>query len=429
MAEVLEITGGTTLTGNVRISGAKNAALPMLLASLLSSEAVEFENVPILTDVDLTIRLLEHFGADVQVNADRVRVCVPTLRAVEASYSLVKALRASFWILAPLLARGRAARVALPGGDIIGARPVDMHLDGLVKMGADIKVKHGVVFASAANGLRPAELDLRFPSVGATHQLVMAMALTPGTSVIRGAAREPEVVALCELINSMGGSVEGAGQSTIVIRGCDELGGAHVRLIGDRVEAATYIMAAVATRSSISLSGIDPRHLGNLSEILALMGAQLELQADGLSINAQQAFQPVHVATGPFPQLATDFQALLMAALTLAHGESRIEENIFEGRFGHVSELCRMGARIVVEGRSATISGVPRLAAAPVDGLDIRAAAALVIAALAAEGTSTLSEIHHLRRGYEGFERKFSALGAKIISRVQDPEDFLSSGC
>ena len=429
MAEVLQITGGTALSGSVRISGAKNAALPMLLASLLSSEPVEFENVPILTDVDLTIRLLEHFGANVEVNADRVRVAVPTLRAVEASYSLVKALRASFWILAPLLARGRAARVALPGGDIIGARPVDMHLDGLVKMGADIKVKHGVVFASASNGLRAAEIDLRFPSVGATHQLIMAMALTPGTSVIRGAAREPEVVALAELINSMGGSVEGAGHTEIVIRGRDELGGARVRLIGDRVEAATYIMAAVATRGSISLNGINPQHLGALCQILISMGALLELRDDGLSINAREASQPVQVATGPFPELATDFQALLMAALTLAQGESRIEENIFEGRFGHVSELCRLGARILVEGRSATIIGVPRLAAAPIDGLDIRAAAALVIAALAAEGTSTLAEIHHLRRGYEGFERKFNALGAKIVTRVQDPEDFLSSGC
>lgn len=429
MAEVLEITGGRALSGFVQISGAKNAALPMLLASLLSSEPVEFENVPTLTDVDLTIRLLEHFGADVQTNGDRVRVCVPTLRAVEASYSLVKALRASFWILAPLLARGRAARVALPGGDIIGARPVDMHLDGLVRMGADIKVKHGVVFASAADGLHPAEIDLRFPSVGATHQLIMAMALTPGTSVIRGAAREPEVEALADLINRMGGEIEGAGESTIVIRGREELGGARIRLIGDRVEAATYIMAAVATRGSIKLSGINPKHLGNLREVLIAMGAVLEQQTDSLSIDARHANKAVQVATGPFPELATDFQALLMAALTLAHGESRIEENIFEGRFGHVSELCRMGARIVVEGRCATVTGVPSLAAAPVDGLDIRAAAALVIAALAAEGTSTLSEIHHLRRGYEGFERKFAALGAKLAIRVQDPEDYLSSGC
>lgn len=429
MAEVLEITGGRALSGDVQISGAKNAALPMLLASLLSSEPVEFENVPTLTDVDLTIRLLEHFGADVQASGDRVRVAVPNLRAVEASYSLVKALRASFWILAPLLARGRAARVALPGGDIIGARPVDMHIDGLLKMGADIKVKHGVVFATASDGLKPAEIDLRFPSVGATHQLIMAMALTPGTSVIRGAAREPEVVALAQLINSMGGDVEAAGESTIVIRGREELGAARVRLIGDRVEAATYILAAVATRGVINLHGINPQHLGALNEILLKMGAKVIANADGLSIDASKAVNPVQVATGPFPELATDFQALLMAALTLAEGESRIEENIFEGRFGHVSELCRMGARIVVEGRTATISGVQRLASAPVDGLDIRAAAALVIAALAAEGTTTISEIHHLRRGYESLERKFSGLGAKIISRLEDPEDYLSSGC
>lgn len=429
MSEFLEIAGGTPLRGSVQACGAKNAALPMLIAALLSSEPIEFENVPNLEDTNLTLNLLRHFGGEVSQVGSRVTVSVPALVATEASYSLVKALRASFWVLAPVLARGGAARVALPGGDIIGARPVDMHMAGLAKMGADLKLKHGTVYAAAPRGLKPAQIEFRFPSVGATHQIMMAAALTPGTTTIDGAAREPEVVALANLINQMGGDVEGAGSSTIVVRGKSELGGASVRLIGDRVEAGTYLLAGVATGGAVEVRGIDPAFFGKFLDILTDLGVNVEAGKDFVAVTRTGPIRPIRCATGPFPELATDLQAPLMAALATAVGESELQELVFEGRFGHVSELCRMGAQITVDERTAMIRGVPRLTAAPVEGFDIRAAASLVIAALGADGVSVLSEPQHLRRGYERLEQKLISLGAKISCRVSDPEDYLFTGC
>lgn len=429
MSEVLEIQGGTPLHGTVIVSGAKNAALPMLIASLLSSEPCTFRNVPALDDVRLTLQLLEHFGGHTTFARNTATVHVPALRATEASYSLVKALRASFWVLAPLLARGRAARVALPGGDAIGARPVDIHLQALQQMGAEIAVKHGIVYAQAPNGLRPTDLEFRFPSVGATHQIIMAASLTPGLTTIKGAAREPEIIALAELVNKMGGKVLGAGTSTIEIHGCSELGGTEVRLIGDRIEAGTYLMAAAATGGSIRVEGIDPLFLGAFLPLLSELGLDVSTEVDAILIKSKGRLKPVTVKTGPFPKFATDLQALLMAALTLADGVSVIEEHMFEGRFGHISELCRMGANITVSEHTATITGVQKLTGAPVDGLDIRAAACLVIAGLAAEGTTTLNEVFHLKRGYEGLINKFSKLGGSIRSRVLDADDFMFTGC
>lgn len=429
MSEYIEITGGSKLQGTVEISGAKNAALPMLMASLLTSEPVELFNVPNLEDVNLTIHLLEHFGAQVDFLAGHAVVRVPKLNATEASYSLVKALRASFWVLAPILARGGAARVALPGGDIIGARPVDMHLAGLVQMGADLKVKHGVVYATAVHGLRPARIELRFPSVGATHQLMMAAALTSGATVIEGAAREPEVVALANLLTLMGAEVEGAGGTTIVVRGRHELGGASVKLIGDRIEAGTYLLAAAATGGAVRAQGIDPAFFGEFLELLGQMGLEVETGESFVAVKNTGELRPAEISTAPFPGVATDLQAPLMAALCKAKGISRIEENVFEGRFSHVSELCRMGAKITVDDRVAHITGVPRLTAAPVEGFDIRAAAALVIAALSCEGTSLIYEPQHLRRGYERLEGKLTGLGAKVARRVSDAEDYAFTGC
>ncbi len=428
MIEFIEINGGSRLCGEVPISGAKNAALPMLIASLLSPEKIEFENVPNLEDVGLTLQLLEHFGAEVEYHSGKAAVKVAALSASEASYSLVKALRASFWVLAPLLARGGAARVALPGGDIIGARPVDMHLAGLALMGADLRVKHGLVFASAPGGLKPARIELRFPSVGATHQLMMAAALTPGTTTIEGAAREPEVIALAHLLNMMGGDIEGAGGSSLVIRGTRELGGARVRLIGDRVEAGTFLCAAIATRGDVCARGIDPSFFGCFLDVLRAVGVDVTCGSDYVRVRADGELKPIEVITGPFPDLATDLQAPLMALLAGVPGMSRIEETVFEGRFGHVSELCRMGARITVNDRSAHIDGVPRLTAAPVEGHDIRAAAALVIAALSAEGVTQLSEVHHLRRGYDSLETKLRTIGGAVRTRLADPEDYLFAG-
>jgi len=434
MSEFIEIYGGRTLRGTVQISGAKNAALPMLIASLLTSEPCVFSNIPNLEDVNLTLSLLENFGANTSYSSGaehgaQVTVAVPALAASEASYSLVKALRASFWVLAPLLARGRAARVALPGGDIIGARPVDLHLAALTQMGAEIRVKHGTVLANAVNGLRPADIVLRFPSVGATHQIMMAAALTPGTTTIKGAAREPEVVALASMLSAMGADIEGAGSDLIAISGAESLGGVTHNLIGDRIEAGTYLLAAAASAGEVTAQGIDPKFFGSFLEILDQMGIRVETTSNSISINAPDRLRPVHLSTAPFPGLATDLQALLMAVLTLADGESTIEENVFEGRFGHVAELCRMGAQIRVEDRVATVVGVPSLSGAEVEALDIRAGAALVIAGIAAQGTTTIHEPHHLRRGYEALELKLQGLGAQIGRKISDADDFAFSGC
>lgn len=429
MGDYLEIKGGVPLRGTVPVSGAKNAALPMLIAALLTGESCEFLNVPNIRDVSLTLRLLEHFGAETSFRHNRATVVVPALRATEASYSLVKALRASFWVLAPLLARGGAARVALPGGDIIGARPVDLHLAALAKMGAEITVRHGVVYATAVGGLRPARVDLRFPSVGATHQILMAAACTPGTTVLTGAACEPEVVALACLLNSMGAEIVGAGAPQITISGRKYLNGTKATIIGDRIEAATYLLAGAATGGDVRVDGIAPMFFGRFMEVLDQLGVQVMLGSNWVRVVAPNRLHSVTVQTGPFPEFATDLQALLMAAVTIADGKSTIEENVFEGRFGHVAELCRMGARISVEGRLATVTGVADLSGAPVEAFDIRGAAALMIAALAARGTTQLLEPQHLRRGYSGLESKLCQLGAQVGVKVVDPEDFLAVGC
>jgi len=429
MTEFIEIVGGKSLQGTIKASGAKNAALPMLMAALLSEEEVFFQNIPNLLDVDLTVNLLEQFGAEVKYAQGNIAVKVPALRAVEASYSLVKALRASFWVLGPLLARGRAARVALPGGDAIGTRPVDIHLNALTKMGADITLKHGVVFASAVNGLRPAEIDFSFPSVGATHQIMMAAALTKGTTVLKGAACEPEVIALADLLNKMGAKIEGAGTPNVAIVGQETLGGAQVSMIGDRIEAGTYLLASVITGGDLKVEGIDPNHLGDFLEILSNLGATVETSPNSIRVIQKNNIRPINVTTEVFPGFATDLQAPLMAALTLAEGESTIEENIFEGRFAHVQELARMGANINVSDRTATITGVRNLSGAPIEASDIRGGAALILAGLAAEGVTSIGEIDHIRRGYEKFDSKLRNLGAQITCRPEEIEDIAAVGC
>jgi len=429
MSEYIEIIGEHAVRGTVQISGAKNAALPILIASLLTPEMCQIENVPNLDDLNITLHLLETLGAKADFSGGKITIETPALIASETSYSLVKALRASFWVLGPLLARGGAARVALPGGDMIGARPVDLHLAALAQMGAEINLKHGVVFATAPNGLKAAKIDLRFPSVGATHQILMAASLSSGTTQITNAAREPEIVALADFINSMGGEIEGAGSGNIVIHGKQELGAGRSHLIGDRIEAATYLLAGAATSGHVLAQGINPEHLGKFLEILNDLGLSVECTANSVSAKSQGRLRALKAASGPFPEFATDIQAMLMATLCLADGTSEIEENIFEGRFSHVSELSRMGASITIQDRRATIEGVSALSAAPVEAHDIRAGAALVIAALAAEGKSQILEPQHLARGYEALESKFSSLGAKISRRVHDPEDFMFTGC
>jgi len=443
MHESLQIISGrnTALTGEVQISGAKNAALPMLIASLLTSEPVEFENIPRLEDTALTLSLLEHFGADIWYHQDKVRVRTPKLISSEACYSLVKALRASFWVLGPILARSGRAQVALPGGDLIGARPVDLHIAALEKMGAQISLKHGTVYATAPNGLFPANIDLSFPSVGATHQIMMTAALVDGETIIKGAAKEPEIIAVAELLNMMGAKVEGAGGSVISIQGKKHLGGARARVIGDRIEAGTYLLAACATGGEVTTQGIDPDYLTSVVNVLREMGASIDCGDDFIHLKAPAIgkLNAIDVTTGPFPEFPTDLQAPLMAALTQSNGVSNLRETIFEGRFRHAGELCRMGAEIQIEGEVAIITGLHsskdsseparQLSAAEVECFDIRAGAALVIAALAANGTSTITSTEHIRRGYEELEGKLTKLGANVRTCVTDAEDYVFAGC
>ncbi|MCB0329620.1 MAG: UDP-N-acetylglucosamine 1-carboxyvinyltransferase, partial [Bdellovibrionales bacterium] len=341
-----------------------------------------------------------------------------------------KSLRASFWILAPLLARGGAARVAMPGGDVIGARPVDIHLQALTEMGAEISVRNGVVVASAPHGLHEANIVFRFPSVGATHQILMAASLTPGTTVIRNAAKEPEVVALADVLQKMGADVDGAGTSEIVIRGRSELGGFSADVIGDRIEAASYVLSCIAAKGDIRIFGFDPSHFGEFTSMLEELGARLEvLEGSGLRVEMRGRPCPIHVTTGPYPHFATDIQAPLLAALTLADGESTVKETVYEGRFGHVSELSRMGAKLSLSGQTATVQGVPKLLGATVEARDIRAGAAMVVAGLAASGRTVIEECQHLRRGYERIESKLRGLGAHVVSSADEQEELSLVGC
>jgi UDP-N-acetylglucosamine 1-carboxyvinyltransferase len=430
MSEALLISGQTKISGTVKVSGAKNAALPLLIASLLTDKPCIFHRVPSLEDVRYLLQLLEQLGATTDFKNNTASITASNLVSSEASYSLVKALRASFWVLAPLLARTGVARVALPGGDAIGARPVDIHLDALKQMGATIELKAGIVTATAPkSGLKPANIKFRFPSVGATHQILMAASLVPGVTTIEGAAKEPEVIAVAECLNQMGANIQGAGGSLITIEGTKNLSGTELSVIGDRIEAGTYLLAAAATGGQLVLDGIDPLYFGSFLDIVHQLGVEISSSGTSVSVKAPNKLKSVNVITAPFPDFATDLQAPLMAALSVANGTSTIQETMFEGRFGHVSELCRMGANIKISEHTAIIEGVNKLSAAPVDGLDIRAAACLVIAGILAEGTTVITDISHLRRGYENFISKFKSIGANMFIQVKDPDDFMFSGC
>lgn len=414
MLEHLCIVGGRRLTGEVRVSGAKNAALPLLISTLLTAEPVTLSNIPDLEDITVLLRLLRSCGAEHRYDDGTVQICAPSITCSEAPYSLVKLLRASFWVLGPLLARAGEASVALPGGDAIGTRPVDLHLEGLAQLGADIRMSHGVVHATAPGGLRPAEIKLGFPSVGATHHLLMTAALVPGVSVLHGAAREPEIVAVADLLNKMGASIEGAGTDTLRIEGRSELGGAVHEVIGDRIEAATYLLGAAMTQGQIKVSGINPATLRSTLQILEQAGCVMAFDDRSIALNSARRLRAVSFATEPFPGVATDVQPVVMAALCTADGVSSIRETVFESRFGHVAQYRRFGANIVIDDRTATITGVEQLSAAPVEGLDIRAAAGMVLIGLVADGVTQVSDIYHLDRGYAGLVQKFSNLGADV---------------
>jgi len=413
------IHGGNRLKGEVRVSGAKNSALPLLFATLLAPGAHRVTNVPNLRDITTVEKLLTVLGADVQRENDVFSVDASRIESVEAPYDLVRTMRASVLVLGPLLARLGHARVSLPGGCAIGARPINLHLKGLEAMGAKINLDHGYVEARAKR-LQGARIYLDLPTVGGTENLMMAAALAKGKTVLENAACEPEISELAEALNKMGGCVSGAGTDTITIEGVDGLRPLEHAVMPDRIEAGTFMIAAAMTRGDVRVVGAIPGHQDALLSKLRETGTEIIMEAGAVRIKGPRKIKAVNIKTHPFPGFPTDMQAQFMAMMAVAEGASIISENVFENRFMHVSELQRMGADITIEGHSATVKGIKSLLGAPVMATDLRASACLVLAGLAAENTTEISRIYHLDRGYERIEEKFKGLGA-IIERVQQP--------
>jgi UDP-N-acetylglucosamine 1-carboxyvinyltransferase len=415
----LLVTGGARLAGTVRVSGAKNAALKHMAAALLAPGRSVVHDVPRIVDCSLMGRVLEHLGAPVTWDGTSLSIDATVLTSIEAPYELVRQMRASIVVLGPLLARAGRAQIALPGGDEIGSRPIDLHLSGLVKLGAEIHSEHGFVIAEAPHGLRGAVITLDYPSVGATENLMMAAVTARGTTVIDNAAREPEIADTAVFLRAMGARVDGAGTSTIQVEGVDGFTPAEHTTIPDRIEAGTWAAATVATRGDVVLEGARPDHMDLLLHKLADAGATVELVPGGVRIAQPDRPRAIDFVTLPYPGLATDFQPILMAMLAVAQGTSIATENVFESRFLYVDELRRMGADIRTEGHHAVIRGVDRLSAAPVRALDIRAGAAMVIAALCADGETPIADMIHLDRGYADIEAKLAGLGA-VVRREGD---------
>ena len=420
----LRIRGGAPLQGTVRISGAKNAALPILCASLLADGESTFRNVPNLTDIHTTASLLRHLGLDVEVAAPVVKVFGRPVLDPDAPYDLVRKMRASVLVLGPLVARYGRARVSLPGGCAIGARPIDQHLKGLEAMGGQIRLDHGYVDVTVPSGrLRGADIWLDMPTVTGTENLMCAAVLARGRTTLMNAAREPEVEELARVLNKMGGSVEGAGTNTIVIQGVDVLQPFDHAIIADRIEAGTFMVAAAATGGELFLDGITLDHLTAVAAKLREAGVTIEREGDGVRVAGTPPYSPVDITTAPHPDFPTDMQAQLMMLMCLAAGRSTITETIFENRFMHVSELNRMGARIDVSGRAAVVEGPVRFQGASVMATDLRASASLVIAGLVAEGVTEVLRVYHIDRGYERIEEKLAAVGARIERVPFSPSD------
>lgn len=410
----LRITGGNRLQGDVTISGAKNAALPILCASLLTADEVALENVPALNDISTTLRLLGRLGVAATRSDDgRVSLRADKVDNLEAPYDLVKTMRASILVLGPLLARFGEARVSLPGGCAIGQRPVDQHIKGLAALGAEIHIEHGFVVARAKR-LKGATVRTDMITVTGTENLLMAAVLAEGRTVLENAAREPEVVDLAELLIKMGARIEGHGTDRIVIEGVERLHGASHSVTPDRIEAGSFLCAVGAAGGDILLRGVAPQAMGATLDKLRATGITLACGTDTIRASMDRRPSPVDVRTLEYPGFATDMQAQIMALNTLADGTAMIVETIFENRFMHVQELCRLGADIDIDGHTAVVRGVPQLSGARVMATDLRASASLVIAGLAAEGETIIDRIYHLDRGYERMEVKLGALGARI---------------
>jgi UDP-N-acetylglucosamine 1-carboxyvinyltransferase len=421
----IRIVGGQRLTGTIPISGAKNATLPLMIASLLTDETLILENVPRLVDVIQLQRILGNHGVDVMIAGKRpgddpnqgrtIHISAKHIVDTTAPYDLVSKMRASFWVVAPLVARMGEAKVSMPGGCAIGTRPVDLLIMALEKLGVEIEIEGGYVIARAKKGLRGGEIVFPKVTVGGTHTALMAAVLANGTTVIENAAREPEVGDVADCLNKMGAKISGAGTSRIVIEGVPKLHGARHAVLPDRIETGTYAMAVAMTGGDVLLQNARPELLQSALDVLAQTGTSVTPTNEGIHIARNGVgLSPVDVTTAPFPGFPTDLQAQLMALMSRADGTSHITETIFENRFMHVQELARLGARIQLDGETATIEGVDRLKGAPVMATDLRASVSLVIAALAAEGETMVNRVYHLDRGFERLEDKLVRCGAAI---------------
>jgi len=419
------VRGGRTLKGTVRVHGAKNSVLPILAAALLAEEGSSvIHDVPALDDVKNILQVLAALGVHAKQSDGSVRLQAESLISYDAPYELVRKMRASFLVMGPLLARLGKVRISLPGGCAIGTRPIDQHLKGFEAMGAEIGFGQGTIEASVNGKLRGARIYLDIASVGATENIMMAAATAIGTTTIENAAKEPEIVDLANFLNAMGGKVRGAGTGVIRIEGVERLRGVEHHVIPDRVEAGTYMIAAAITGGDVYVEGAIRDHLGPVVAKLEEMGVQIACDENGIRVNATHPLKAVDVKTLPYPGYPTDMQAQMMALLLVADGTSIVTETVFENRFMHVEELVKMGAEIKVDGRTAIVTGGVKLSGASVSATDLRAGAALICAALTAEGSSEIGGLHHIERGYVDIVGKLAALGADIYS-AQSPEDVL----
>ena len=407
------IKGGQKLKGKVKISGSKNAALPIMAATILSSGWNDIQNLPDLRDIATMAGLLEGLGLKVSRGSHRVKIHTNGFKNHVAPYDLVKTMRASVLVLGPLLARLGRAKVSLPGGCAIGARPIDQHLKAFEAMGAEIKIEHGYVEASCSR-LKGTRIEFPFVTVTGTENVIMAAVLAEGTTVIENAAAEPEVIDLIEFLNRMGAKIRGAGTRQIVVEGVKELKGVPYQVMPDRIEAGTFMIGAALANGEVMVEGIPPLYVQSLIDKLKEAGVHIEALNGGLKVVGPKKLKSVDVETAPYPGFATDFQAQFMALMTRAEGTSHIVENIFENRFMHAGEMVRMGADIKIEGNRAVVKGVPTLSGAPIMATDLRASASLVLAGLAADGITEISRVYHIDRGYERIEKKFRKIGAKV---------------
>jgi UDP-N-acetylglucosamine 1-carboxyvinyltransferase len=411
----IQINGGRRLEGVVTVSGAKNAALPLIASAILVDGTCEFYNVPHLMDINSIKLLLEDLGATCSFEDHVMTVDGSGIHKIEAEYDLVRKMRASILVLGPLVARFGHAKVSMPGGCAIGARPVDMHLSGLEALGAKIQIDHGYIEARA-DRLTGSEIYFDTPTVTGTENLMMAAALAKGHTVLRNAAREPEITCLAEALNEMGAHIAGAGSPIITIDGVDKLRPARITVIPDRIETGTFMVAAAATKGDVRVNGCNPDHIGGVISKLKAAGSQIDILPGQIRVRGEGPVKSVDIKTLPYPGFPTDMQAQFMALMCTARGTSMIHESIFENRFIHANELMRLGADITLsKANLAMVKGVPELQAAPVMASDLRASASLVIAGLMAKGTTLISRVYHMDRGYEAIEKKFSALGADMV--------------